>query len=132
MTAPAAAARQGESASRRSFDDTIDVADDALDAGVPSLIVQPLVENAVRHGVARRAQPGRIDIAVRRIDDDLHVTVRDDGPGFTDGARDGVGLENTRARLAELYGNQHTFEITSGSSGTTASLVFPIGAAGRV
>lgn len=109
---------------------TIDVADDALDARVPSLILQPLVENAVRHGIARRAQPGRIAVAVRRIENDLHMTVRDDGPGFADGARDGVGLENTRGRLAELYGNRHTFEITSGSSGTTASLAFPIGARG--
>jgi len=109
---------------------TIDVADDALDVRVPSLILQPLVENAVRHGIARRAQPGRIDVAVRRIADNLHVTVRDDGPGFRDGARDGVGLANTRARLAELYGNQHTFEIDSGSSGTTASLAFPIGVRG--
>lgn len=112
---------------------TIDVADDALDARVPSLILQPLVENAVRHGIARRAEPGRIEIAVRRIENDLHLTVRDNGPGFREGARDGVGLENTRGRLAELYGDQQSIEINSGPSGTTVSLVMPIdGRGGRV
>ncbi|HEX2835231.1 MAG TPA: histidine kinase [Thermoanaerobaculia bacterium] len=95
----------------------IDVAPDAEETAVPPLILQPLVENAVRHGIARRVSPGRIEIAVARRGDRVRMSVRDDGPGIEAGARDGVGLSNTRARLEQLYGSRHSFEVTNAPEG---------------
>ena len=89
----------------------IDVPPELLEARVPSFVLQPLAENAVRHGIAQRAAPGHIEIAATQADGALHLSVRDDGPGFADDARDGVGLGNTRARLTLLYGERHTFRI---------------------
>lgn len=89
---------------------------------VPSLILQPLVENAVRHGIEPREEPGRILVSVRRADHDmLELKVSDNGAGLpnreTTPARAGVGLSNTRSRLAHLYGDRHAFEIKSTSEG---------------
>jgi two-component system, LytTR family, sensor kinase len=84
---------------------SIDV--DALDALVPTQILQPLVENAIRHGIGPRASGGRLEIAVVRRDGHVTLTVSDDGVGprsGPDAIEEGVGLSNTRARLAELYG----------------------------
>ncbi|MGH7530156.1 MAG: sensor histidine kinase, partial [Gemmatimonadales bacterium] len=77
-----------------------------LDALVPTLILQPLVENAIRHGIARTPGPGRVTIIGERVADELHLMVRDSGSGFQSGAPagNGVGLSNTRARLEQLYG----------------------------
>ncbi|HVG44672.1 MAG TPA: histidine kinase, partial [Longimicrobium sp.] len=77
----------------------------ALDALVPNLILQPLVENAARHGVGRLRGTGRIEIGARREGGRVVLTVRDNGPGMDGGApaREGVGLSNTRERLAQLY-----------------------------
>jgi two-component system, LytTR family, sensor kinase len=83
---------------------TIAVADDLLDAAVPQLALQPLVENAIRHGLFGSAAAGRLGVAAERADGMLLLRVEDDGPGFADGATDGIGLANTRARLAQLYG----------------------------
>ena len=84
-----------------------DVAPDTLGAQVPSMLLQPLVENAVKHGIARRRASGRIEVRARRHAEALELSVRDDGPGFAaeqPGGRTGVGLGNTRARLEQLYG----------------------------
>ncbi|MFN2567443.1 MAG: sensor histidine kinase [Gemmatimonadaceae bacterium] len=79
-----------------------------MDALVPTLILQPLVENAVKHGVSKIAGTGVIEIRAFRDEDRLVLRVRDNGPGLepdADGSReDGVGLANTRARLEQLYG----------------------------
>ena len=87
----------------------IDVDPDLLDAAVPHMALQPLVENSIRHGVGQRATPGVIVIrAASRCGDALHVSVQDDGPGFgAPGAGGGLrlGLANTRARLNQLYGD---------------------------
>jgi LytS/YehU family sensor histidine kinase len=92
---------------RLRFPDRLDiawsVAEDARGAFVPALVLQPLVENAIEHGLAR-AQGGRVEIAARRDGDALEILVADDGPGFGGEAREGVGLANTRERLALLYG----------------------------
>jgi two-component system LytT family sensor kinase len=104
----------------------VDVEPDALDARVPPLILQPLVENAIRHGIARRVSPGCIEIAAARRNGGLHMSVRDDGPGIAPGARDGVGLSNTRARLEQLYGARHSFAIGNAEGGgAVVSLVLP-------
>ncbi|MEO7966408.1 MAG: histidine kinase [Gemmatimonadaceae bacterium] len=82
------------------------------DALVPNLILQPLVENAIKHGIAPRAAEGRVNVDVRRSDGMLVLIVRDDGIGERSDAsrREGVGLSNTRARLASLYGDAHKLE----------------------
>jgi hypothetical protein len=87
----------------------------ALGARLPSLILQPIVENAIRHGLASRAAPGRIDVRATTTDDRLIVEVADDGAGLEDSSevREGVGLGNTRARLHELYGSHGTLEVRS-------------------
>jgi signal transduction histidine kinase len=91
----------------------LDVAPDALEAQVPNLILQPLVENAIRHGIEPRARPGRIELHARRQADTLTLEVCDNGNGISavKPAREGVGLSNTRARLRELYGEAHRFEL---------------------
>lgn len=83
-----------------------------LEALVPTLILQPLVENAVRHGIARTAGPGRITLSAERVADDLRLVVRDTGGGFAGNGRrrDGVGLSNTRERLAQLYDGRGRLE----------------------
>jgi two-component system LytT family sensor kinase len=92
------------------------VAPEALDLLVPNLILQPLVENAVRHSIAPRAAGGRIEILARREDGDLVIDVLDDGVGERAGPfREGVGLTNTRARLQALYGVKQSMELRSES-----------------
>jgi hypothetical protein len=101
---------------------------EARRALVPALLLQPLVENAVQHGIARRETPGTIALSASRAGDQLILEVADDGPGPHDGGVDhsGVGLANTRARLAQLYGEQHQFGLAAGpSGGAVARLVLP-------
>jgi sensor histidine kinase YesM len=86
---------------------TWDIDPDVRNALVPPLILQPLVENALRHGIGRRPGPAQLRIAARRTGLHLELTIRDSGEGLVaDGRapRDGIGLSNTRARLSELYG----------------------------
>ena len=97
---------------------------------VPTLILQPLVENAIRHGISRRAQAGRVVIRARRTDDNLILEVEDDGPGLdsdtTPVPGTGLGLKNTRARLEQLYPENYAFElIPSPAGGTLVRLRIP-------
>jgi two-component system, LytTR family, sensor kinase len=100
-----------------------------MDALVPAFILQPLVENALEHGIARRPGPGRISIIATRNNGSLELTVSDDGPGLDDSANsgtNGIGLANTRKRLAELYSDGATLTIDSLSgNGTTVSISIP-------
>jgi two-component sensor histidine kinase len=98
---------------------TFRVAPDVRHALVPNLMLQPLVENAIRHGIAPRAAPGHVVVSAARIDHRLELSVVDDGVGENPRRehRDGVGLGNTRARLLSLYGADHRFEAASASSG---------------
>ena len=101
--------------------------DDALrDALVPAFILQPLVENAVRHGVARRSGAGVIEVAARVSGGSLVLTVYDDGPGYSPPSDAGVGLANTRARLDTLYGEAGLLQVASAEGGgTIATIRFP-------
>ena len=103
---------------------------DTLDASVPNMILQPLVENAIKHGIGPRSAGGRIEIATHRSNGTLHLRISDDGRGLPNGEqvalREGVGLSNTRARLAHLYGSRHNFElISSPQTGLTLELEIP-------
>jgi hypothetical protein len=105
-----------------------DIAPDLADAKVPALILQPLVENAIQHGIAPSDQPGTLVIRARRDDGFLHLQVRDSGPGLiadTDTRPDGIGLSNTEARLQRLYGAMQRFELTS-DNGLTVNLRVPL------
>jgi len=108
---------------RLSIERNIDPA--AAGALVPNLILQPIVENALEHGVSRAKGPGRIEITAARMGDQLVLTVHDNGPGIRDEST-GVGLANTRARLAQLYGDDATLRLTPGAEGgTTAEISLP-------
>src|SRR5580698_3377137 len=86
---------------------TVDAAPETHDALVPTLILQPLVENAVRHGVLARTQGGALSVSIRRRDGVIVITVEDDGPGLGDESAHpyGVGFKNSAERLAALYGD---------------------------
>jgi len=94
---------------------SINVTPETLDALVPNLITQPLVENAIRHGLAPRAAPGSVSLSAQRIDGRLELRVRDDGVGFPEGWRmangKGLGMLNTEARLRQLYGADFFMEV---------------------
>jgi two-component sensor histidine kinase len=102
---------------------TIDVRIDpsVRQALVPNLVLQPLVENAIRHGIGPRAAGGRVEIAARRRNGTLELRVEDDGVGPRAGGPSadgtGTGLANTRARLQHLYGSDHRFEAGGGTRG---------------
>jgi two-component system LytT family sensor kinase len=99
---------------------------DVLDAYVPTFILQPLVENALRHGVLTRSTPGQILIEACREDGALRLSVRDDGPGLPDDWRSGVGLTNTRERLHRLYGKDQSLDIAAApGSGVHVALTLP-------
>jgi signal transduction histidine kinase len=95
----------------------IEIDPQSLDASVPNMILQPIVENAIRHGIAPLACGGEIEIQAMRENGSLRLQVRDDGRGLPDGnvnaIKEGVGLSNTRARLNHLYGAAHQLELES-------------------
>ncbi len=98
---------------------------DALDALIPTLILQPLVENAVRHGVLPREEGGSLWVSIRRNDQTLVVLVEDDGPGYSRGAANvpGLGLKNSAERLTALYGAAASLAIGNRAGGTGCAVV---------
>lgn len=113
----------------------------AAAAVVPTLLLQPLVENAIRYGVAPNGGVAEVEIAATREGDRLHLEVRDNGPGFSSdnrvdgnggsgglGGLGGLGIANTRARLQELYGPSHRFDLTNApppAAGALATIEIP-------
>ena len=102
-----------------------------LDAAVPPFVLQPLLENAVRHGLAVRAGAGSLRIVAERSGDELRLAVEDDGRGLAGGdGVEGVGLGNTRARLAQLFGDEARLELLDRpAGGAIARLTLPVVAA---
>jgi two-component system LytT family sensor kinase len=97
----------------------MDVAPELMDAPVPNLILQPLVENAIRHGISRSSAAGLVEIGAWRENGTLLLSVRDDGPGPPADRREGVGLSNVRARLARMYGDEKALEMEPAEGGGT-------------
>lgn len=123
------------------FQDRLDarflLGDDVQDALVPNLALQPLVENAIRHGIAKSSSAGTIEVRAQSRDDRLVLEVVDDGPGLPhgwDAERDsGLGLRNTRARLERLYGPNHELHFADApGGGTIARMTIPLRRAGGV
>ena len=122
------------------LDIAMDVDGDVMDALVPNFVLQPLVENAVMHGVSKVEGTGTIQLRARRVGDDVIITVRDNGPGLDTttgsgqraapaepgGGTGGVGLSNTRARLEQLYGAEQRLALhRAPEGGTVAEIVLP-------
>ena len=96
----------------------LNIAPDTLEAFVPNLVLQPLVENAIKHGIEPSARANRIEVSVERREKMLNLLVRDNGRGAKNGVvQDGVGLANTRARLQQLYGSAQTFNAANADDG---------------
>lgn len=103
----------------------------SLDARLPNMILQPIVENAIKHGIATKPGAGRIEISAGREDGMLRVRVSDDGAGLppdwkTAGIKEGIGLSNTRQRLEQLYDGKHKLEFSDArNGGAEVSLAVP-------
>ena len=109
----------------------LEVAPDTLNAIVPNLILQPLVENAIRHGISPKNSSGVLLVKSYSDNGELHLVVSDDGPGLRSGWQiennEGIGLANTNERLKHLYGNRYRFDLRNGNqAGTTASITIPL------
>jgi sensor histidine kinase YesM len=95
---------------------------------IPNLLLQPLVENAILHGIAPRPGPGHVDVLGRVEGGNLHLEVRDDGLGFdgTHRAKEGIGLANTRERLSKIYGAHGQLTLRSEPGrGVSVQIVIP-------
>lgn len=112
-----------------------DIDPEMNDALVPTLILQPLAENAVIHGFSSRARPGRIQIGVAQEGENLRLSVADDGPGFdpqNGSARQGIGLPNTRGRLARMYDDRASLECRNrDEGGAQVVVILPLRRNGR-
>ena len=97
------------------------------DVLVPEFILQPLIENAIRHGIAKSSESGVIEVSAREDGDSLLLTIQDNGPGYRPASDSGVGLPNIRARLATLFGDAGQLQIFERrEGGTLATMRFPI------
>jgi LytS/YehU family sensor histidine kinase len=102
---------------------------------VPPLLLQPLVENAIRHGIAVSSAAGHITLGSRVSGQRLLIEVTDDGPGMNGqpaGKGSGTGLRNTRERLERIYGDDHRFDLSSDGTGTRIRIDIPAMSAGDV
>lgn len=97
------------------------IAPEVMEASVPHLVLQPLVENAIRHGISPRSTPGWVEVHAHRQEERLVLEILDNGVGLTRNGNplpaEGVGLKNTRARLQQLYGDNYVFTCENASGG---------------
>jgi two-component system LytT family sensor kinase len=93
---------------------------------VPNLILQPIVENAIRHGITERSDPGKIEIVAKKYNSMLQIRISDNGQGLKDSQTPGVGISNTRNRLKQMYGDRYGLELANGKSrGVVVTLEVP-------
>lgn len=105
-----------------------DVDESLLDAAVPAFLLQPLVENAVQHGALASIGRGTVRVAIARDDDRITIRVENDGELIDPSRwREGVGLTNLRARLAQIYGDRHRLDIAVSDGGVSIRMSFPVG-----
>ncbi|HEX8183489.1 MAG TPA: histidine kinase [Blastocatellia bacterium] len=111
----------------------MEVEPQTLDARVPNLILQPIVENAIKHGISPRAAPGRIDIRAKRENGLLRLQIEDNGRGINSNGKgvhiikEGLGIANTRARLEQLYGASYRFDLhNAGAGGFIVTMEIPL------
>jgi signal transduction histidine kinase len=105
---------------------TIDFDEEVLDAELPNMLLQPLVENAIKHGISKRAQGGSILLVGRREQNRLVIVLSDDGAGSSNGTRgSGIGISNTRARLQQTYGGDFAFEVRPTERGMVIKIDIP-------
>jgi hypothetical protein len=102
----------------------------AAHLSVPTMSLQPLIENAIKHAISVRLEGGHIQIGVLIVGNRLHVFVQDDGPGFAPNRRDGTGLGNLRQRLRSLYGQAAALDIEPLATGVKVSISIPASSAG--
>lgn len=107
---------------------TMDIPEDTLNVEVPNLILQPIVENAIRHGIEPHARPGKIHLSARRETNQLILQVHDNGSGLKPNhTREGIGTSNTRLRLQQLYGDRQTFKLENApAGGLLATIALPL------
>ena len=103
----------------------IDIPGALMKAQVPDFVVQPLVENAIKHGIAKRAKGGGLNVSAICDGAVLTLSVFNDGPALPDQVQDGVGLSNTRRRLHALYGNAQALMLNNQASGVLATITLP-------
>ena len=107
-----------------------DIDPETLDTEVPRMILQPLVENAIKHGIGPRSGQGLVQVSAKKQDKGIWIEVRDNGVGLSRNARarftNGVGLSNTRARLQYLYGDEHRLDFAEGDSGLSVQMLIPL------
>jgi two-component system LytT family sensor kinase len=114
------------------------LAPEAADAVIPTLLLQPLLENSVKHGISPKQTGGRVDVRAHRVQDSIEIQIEDDGVGYHPGlseaglhfpgreASSGVGLKNTEARLRTTYGNRASIQVDAASpAGCRVSIVIP-------
>ena len=114
----------------RRFEDRLEINTDVepacLEAQTPSFLLQPLVENAIRHGIAPLSRIGRIEIAAGHLDGHLVLRVTDNGSGLAPDFKEGIGLSNTRQRLAQLYGPGQSLQVRNNTDqGVTVRISIP-------
>lgn len=103
----------------------LDIPTSLLGAQVPDLTLQPLVENAIKHGIAKRAKGGEIHISASRTGNVLTLAVFNEGPALAASGREGVGLSNTRKRLRALFGDEQALELRDVNAGVLATITLP-------
>lgn len=103
----------------------LDIPPDLLRAQVPDFVLQPLIENAIKHGIAKRAKGGALHVSAARDGELLTFRIFNEGPALAAGTRDGVGLTNTRQRLQALYGDAHSLTLGDAPQGVLATITLP-------
>jgi LytS/YehU family sensor histidine kinase len=104
---------------------SVDIEPAVLQEPLAPMLLQPVVENAIRHGLEPKIEGGFVTLKAKRLNDDIHVTVEDNGLGFKPSESAGIGLDNLRERLAVLYDNKATLTIAERSPGTLVTITFP-------